>query len=91
MIIYLLVACVVILVLAWLALARNVNRLDSKREVVQLYENVEWNTEAAGFVRRELARLKWSIIAWVCGLLLMQTVVIFLAIIYVLETSGPAR
>ncbi len=91
MIVYLLAACIVILVLAWVVLARNVSRLDSKREVVQLYDSVEWNTEAAAFVRREVAKLKWSIVAWVCGLLMLQTVVIFLAIIYVLETSGQAR
>lgn len=88
MIIYLLVVAVLILVAAYVLMARNVRKLDKKREVVELYEQVEWNTRAAGYVRRELARLKWSVIAWVGGLLLIQTVVIFLAILYILETAG---
>ncbi len=87
MIVYLLVAAIIVLVVAWLGLARNVSRLDSQREVLHLYENVEWNSEAVEYVRRELSRLKWSIISWVGGLLVCQTLIIFLAIIYILEAG----
>ncbi|MDO5537815.1 MAG: hypothetical protein Q4F72_09850 [Desulfovibrionaceae bacterium] len=88
MIVYLLVVAIVLLIAALALLIRNVSRLEGgKREVVQLYESFDWNTDAAAFVKKELARLKWSILSWVGALLLMQTVVIFLAIIYIMEAS----
>ncbi|HIW01373.1 MAG TPA: hypothetical protein H9894_09345 [Candidatus Desulfovibrio intestinipullorum] len=88
MIIWILAAVVGLLVIGYLVLGRYVLRLDSKREVLHLYENVEWNTEAVEYVRRQVRELKWSIISWVAGLMLVQTVVIFLAIIYILENTG---
>ncbi len=88
MIIWILAAAVVLLVIGYLVLSRYVLRLDSKREVLHLYENVEWNTEAVEYVRRQIRELKWSIISWMAGLMLVQTVVIFLAIIYILENTG---
>lgn len=88
MIIWILAAVVGLLVIGYLILGRYVLRLDSKREVLHLYENVEWNSEAVEYVRRQVRELKWSIISWVAGLMLVQTVVIFLAIIYILENTG---
>lgn len=88
MIIWILAAVVGLLVIGYLVLGRYVLRLDSRREVLHLYENVEWNTEAVEYVRRQVRELKWSIISWVAGLMLVQTVVIFLAIIYILENTG---
>ena len=88
MIIWILAAVVGLLVIGYLVLGRYVLRLDSKREVLHLYENVEWNTEAVEYVRRQIRELKWSIISWMAGLMLVQTVVIFLAIIYILENTG---
>ncbi len=88
MIIWILAAVVGLLVIGYLVLGRYVLRLDSKREVLHLYENVEWNSEAVEYVRRQVRELKWSIISWVAGLMLVQTVVIFLAIIYILENTG---
>lgn len=88
MIIWILAAVVGLLVIGYLVLGRYVLRLDSRREVLHLYENVEWNSEAVDYVRRQVRELKWSIISWVAGLMLVQTVVIFLAIIYILENTG---
>ena len=88
MIIWIPAAVVGLLVIGYLVLGRYVLRLDSRREVLHLYENVEWNTEAVEYVRRQVRELKWSIISWVAGLMLVQTVVIFLAIIYILENTG---
>ncbi len=88
MIIWILAAVVGLLVIGYLVLGRYVLRLDSRREVLHLYENVEWNSEAVDYVRRQIRELKWSIISWVAGLMLVQTVVIFLAIIYILENTG---
>ena len=88
MIIWILAAVVGLLVIGYLVLGRYVLRLDSRREVLHLYENVEWNSEAVEYVRRQVRELKWSIISWVAGLMLVQTVVIFLAIIYILENTG---
>lgn len=88
MIIWILAAVVGLLVIGYLVLGRYVLRLNSKREVLHLYENVEWNSEAVEYVRRQVRELKWSIISWVAGLMLVQTVVIFLAIIYILENTG---
>ncbi len=88
MIVWILAAAVVVMAAAYFFLARNVSRLDEKREVVHLYENVEWNTEAVTFVKKKIDGLKWSIISWIGGLMLLQTLVLFLAIIYVLENAG---
>ena len=53
MIIWILAAVVGLLVIGYLVLGRYVLRLDSKREVLHLYENVEWNSEAVEYVRTQ--------------------------------------
>lgn len=88
MLLWIIAAIVLLLVIGYFALARYAMRLDSQREVTHLYENVEWNTEAAEYVQRKLHELKWSIIGWMAAMLVLQSFVLFLAIIYLLENIG---
>lgn len=88
MIVQILVAAVIALILGFFFLFRKVGTLDEKREVVQLFEDVEWNTDAAEYVKKCLRDLRRSLVAWMAGLMCLQTVVIFLALIYVLENAG---
>ena len=90
MIIWIIALVILLLALSFFLMARKVSSMDgsAEREVLHLYENVEWNSQAAEFVQRKMRELKWSILVWMGVLLLVQTVVIFLAIIYVLENAG---
>lgn len=88
MTIWIIALVILLLALSVFIMARKVGSIDQQSEVLHLHENVEWNTQAAEFVQRKIRELKWSILAWTGVLLLVQTVVIFLAIIYVLENAG---